>query len=357
MRQRRLFIMLAFAAATLLSVSCGKDPEDRKDASAGIALLNNGTWGGNDASITIYDPETKSVKANAFYDANSQKLGDLGQDIVRLGDYIYIAMNGSQLIYVTDRELTLQTVIEVNINDVKMSPRSFTTGGGKVYVTFYEGYVGEIDPSNGWETRATTVGPNPEGIAYAGGKLYVANSGGYLYPTYDNTVSVVDVASFKETKRITVNTNPCTVIANASGSKIYVSSLGNYADVPARLQYIDTSSEKVATMDLDNVSAIAYSKDDELLVLCGGYDENWNPLPGTIYSVNAENGKRIGNFSKDNVTISNAYSLTADPASGYVFAGSSDYKTNGDMYIFTSDGALVEKVDTHGINPQKGLML
>ncbi len=46
-----------------------------------------------------------------------------------------------------------------------------------------------------------TVGYQPEEMVIAGNKLYVANSGGYRVPSYDRTVSVIDLTTFTEIKR------------------------------------------------------------------------------------------------------------------------------------------------------------
>lgn len=145
---------------------------------------------------------------------------------------------------------------------------------GKVYVTYYEGFVGEIDPA-GYNVRITAVGPNPEGLAYARGKLFIANSGGYL-PGYNNTVSVVDVSSFKEISTIEVNCNPSVVVANSAGNLVYVTSAGNYADIPAKLQVIDVAAAKVTDIDYLDVKSIAMGKDDIMLVVTGTQDASWH---------------------------------------------------------------------------------
>ena len=41
-------------------------------------------------------------------------------------------------------------------------------------------------------------------MAIVGDKLYVANSGGYRVPNYDRTVSVIDLKTFTEEKKIDV---------------------------------------------------------------------------------------------------------------------------------------------------------
>jgi hypothetical protein len=348
MKTNKLFIALAL---TLALCSCdNSSKEDITPVSHGTYILNNGNWGSNDSNIGIYNPSDKTFTAEAFKTANGQNLGDIGQDITSLGEDIYIAVNGSQTIFVTDTDLKIKQQINADKDGARLSPRHFTTSGSKVYVTYYEGFVGEI--SDNYSVKLCAVGPNPEGVAAAAGNLYVANSGGMAYPAYNNTVSVVSTSTFTETSTIEVNVNPAKVEASSDGAYAYVSSFGNYADVPARLQVITTADGKVKNLDYTSVSAIAKGNDDILYILCGGYDENWNPLPGTVYKHDMKANKALGTFVTDDTTMPNAYSISAT-SDGYVYVGCSDYVNTGDVYVFTSEGKLHDKFDSHGLNPLK----
>lgn len=348
MKINRLFMALGLCVALYSCDNSSKD--DITPVSSGTYILNNGNWGSNDSNIGIYDPSSKTFAANAFMAANGQALGDLGQDIIGLGEDIYIAVNGSQTIFVTDAELKIKQQINADKDDTRLSPRYFATSGSKVYVTYYEGYVGEI--ASDCSIRLCAVGPNPEGIAVADGNLYVANSGGMAYPVYNNTVSVVSTSSFTETSTIEVNVNPAKVEASSDGAYVYVSSFGNYADMPAKLQVISTADGKVADLDYPSVSVIAKGKDDILYILCGGYDENFSPLPGTVYKHDMKANKPLGAFVTDQTALPNAYSISAT-SDGYVYVGCSDYKNTGDVYVFTSEGKLHDKFDSQGLNPLK----
>ena len=353
---KRFIILSAISAAAIsLIVSCQKPgTDDSASEIKGILVLNNGNWGSNDASISVYNPDTKIVTAGVFASANGRNLGDLGQDIIRCEDELYIAVNGSKIIFVTDMELKIKATIEASDEGSKLQPHGLAYAGGKVYVTYYEGFLGEIDTQT-YAVRTTPVGPNPEGVAYAAGKLYVANSGGLLYETgYNNTVSVVDAATFTEEKTITVNCNPQKVVANDEGTIVYVTSFGNYADLQPMLQAIETATGTVSDTGYTDVNGIALGKDDTLLVVTGGYDENWN-IAGTIWKHNAATNSQEGKFTSE--AISPFYSISADRTSGQVFVGTSDYTTNGDMYIFDAAGNRTAKFDVQGMNPIKVLAL
>lgn len=346
--KQRLFWVAVFAIICFGTVSCIDDRKKEDSISTGAYVLNNGAWGENNATISRYDLSTKAVSGRAFQAANGSPLGDLGQDILLFGEKIFIAVNGSKTIFVTDRDLKIEKTITAENAGNQLSPRYLCSGGGKVYVTYYEGFLGEIDPT-AYSVRTTAVGPNPDGLVYYEGKIYTANSGGYLYPTYNNTVSVVDAASFKETSTITVNVNPSAI--TQSGGGLFVYSFGNYADVAPKVQRIDPSTSKVTDLPYSSPSGIASCK-SYLYVLCGGYDENWNPLPGTVYRYDTSEGKDLGNFVTDGTTMPNAYSISF--SKGHLWVGCSDYKTNGDVYLFdASTGKQVDRFDSQGLNPIK----
>ena len=206
--------------------------------------------------------------------------------------------------------------IVAEVAKIKLSPRYLCSGGGKVYVTYYEGYLGEIDPET-YAVRVTKVGPNPEGVAYLDGKIYTANSGG--------------------------------LIPNAG--KLYLNRFGNYGSEGPKVQCIDPATGSVTDLKYNSPSSIAV-QGNNLYVLCGGYDEQWNPLPGTVYKYDCSKGQDLGNFVKDDTVMPNAYSISATKK--HVWVGCSDYKNNGDVFVFgASDGKKVDKFDCKGINPLK----
>ena len=344
-------ILILSICLTFTLFSCESPAENTPvHGSSGTYILNSGNWGDNDANICIYNPTEKTFAADAFYAANGQKLGDVGQDILVYDDLVYVAVNTSQTIFVTDSDLKIKKQLDAEADGARLSPRVFAAHGNKVYVTYYEGYLGEI--SKDYSLRLCAVGPNPDGVAIAGDNLYVANSGGMSYPTYNNTVSVVSTDSFTEASTIEVNVNPAMVAASSDGKYVYVSSFGNYADQPAKLQVITTSNAGVTDLEYQSVSAIAKGRNDVLYILCGGYDENWNPLPGTIYKHDMKTNSPLGSFVTDGTTLPNAYSISV-AADGYIYVGCSDYKTTGDVYVFSKEGKLHDKFDSQGLNPIK----
>lgn len=348
--------LLALLALLTLVASCQKnddpilpvDPVEKH----GFLIMNNGNWGSNDACFTLYRGDN-DITPNCFLAANGQKAGDLAQDILDLDGTLYIAMNGSKLIYVTNKELKLQTTITASdAAGNRLSPRSMIAVGKKVYVTYYEGYLGEISPEAGYAVRLTEVGASPEGLCYADGKIYVANSGGANYPNYANTLSVVDPEAFREVRKITVNLNPQQVVPSADHSVVFVSSWGDYGEAPAMLQGVSTLTYNVTDFDYRDVKTIVRGQEDNLYVVTGGYDENWN-VTATVNLFNMKHYHDFGAIIKE--PIKDYYSLSF--AGGCIVVGTSDYKTNGDVRVYDINGNLITTIDAQGLNPQKVIYL
>ena len=106
------------------------------------------------------------------------------------------------------------------------------------------GKVVEVDTASLQITREVVVGYQPEEMVVTDGKLYVANSGGYRYPNYDTTVSVIDLETFKVINTIDVAINLHRMAIDRYG-RIYVSSRGDYYNVGADVYVIDSKKDKV----------------------------------------------------------------------------------------------------------------
>ena len=133
------------------------------------------------------------------------------QKIIKIyGNKLYAVINVSNFIEVMDAR-TAKHLGTIPLEN----GRYITFANGKAYASSYAGPVTidpkaplgkvvEIDTINLSVTRQVTVGYQPEELEVVGNNLYVANSGGYRVPEYDKTVSVIDLSTFKETKKIDV---------------------------------------------------------------------------------------------------------------------------------------------------------
>jgi hypothetical protein len=349
---KKIFAFVLLGVSVMIS-SCDKKGGDNRlpeVVTEGVYILNNGNYASNDASLSSYDPDNRILTPNVFLSANGKKLGDQAQDMLIYGDKMYIAVYNSRVIFVTDRQGKIIKELKVTKDDVELSPRALIGHGSKVYATMYEGYLAQIDTVK-YSTKIVKVGDNPEGLIAVENKVYVANSGGMNYPVYGNTVSVVDVQDvFQVSSIINVVENPTKLLTNIRG-EIFLVSWGNFGDVPNTLQRIDPRSHDVMKLTDKPVTYMAMGSDSKLYFISSQYDENGRPdISVGVY--NTLSATMEADFIVDGTVIKNSpVCISVDPVDGRVYIGTSDYVSEGDMYVFTKDGNLENKFSTGGLNP------
>ncbi|MFA6778634.1 MAG: DUF5074 domain-containing protein [Paludibacteraceae bacterium] len=356
MEKKNFFKLTGFFLIGLLSfTSCSDDDDNNEtpapsEAISGVYIINQGSYGSNNTSVSFLNYDSCKIYNNVFYNANGRKLGDTGQDAVIYGNKMYIAVYNSNTIEVVDKKTcksikTLQTKGEQPQN-----PRDIIAHNGKIYVSMYDGFVAKIDTSSLDFEAFVKVGPNPEEMAIANGYLYVANSDGMNYTNgYANgtTVSKVNLSTFSEEKRITVSLNPCKVCADSKGN-IFVISMGNYYDIPATLEKINSADEVTTLSTPATIMAISGTTLYTINAPYGSSEINY-------VAINTESGDVISNpYLKGETKPANPISIAIDPKDGRILIGSyvsnADYTSDGFVYEYSTEGTFVKRHDA-GVGP------
>jgi hypothetical protein len=358
----KLFFALFTAAVTTVAFSsCEKDDDGTNSgspaSSKGMFVLNSGSQGNSNANLAFYNFDSGNVAYKVYAAQNGSGLGDTGQDLLVYGSKVYVAVSGSGLIRVLDKsgkEISLircSSVMGGAPEAPSATPRSLTSLNGKVYASCFEGFLIQIDTTDLNIKNYVQVGRYPEYVRAANNKLYVANSGGLDFNNekgYDKTVSVIDPVSFTKIKDIEVVINP-DKLAVDSEDNVFVISNGNYFDVSSALQKINTRTDEAK--NLNRTATCMAIHGTKMYIIDSQFDENWNTI-NSFLIYDTKNEQVVSeNFITDNTQVANPYSLSIDPASGNVYIGTSDYTTDGDMFIFSPDGKLIKKFDTGGLNP------
>jgi YVTN family beta-propeller protein len=361
-------ILVAAFAATLMT-SC--DPKQdvvvttNPIINTGMYILNEGSYQSNNASINYFDLSTQFVTADVFTAKNNRSLGDTGQDMIKYGSKIYISVYGSSLIEVIDAK-TAVSIKSIPILDIvpgsKSYPRYFAVANGKVYVTLFDktygnagkGNVAMLDTTSLTITKTLAVGSYPEGCAIVNNKLYVANSGG-LATVKDSTVSVIDLNTFTETKKIKVGLNPGSVKADNYGD-VYVIARGNYQSIKSLVSKINSSTDTITA--LANVKASFMTiVGDKAYMYYSEYDASYNVINKqfAVYDVKNDPATTTSFISADLIKT-NTYCIDVDPTTNLVYIGETDYNNNGTMHCYNQLGVEQYKFTT-GISPSKIIFL
>ena len=355
-----LVSLLLTSVITAILSSCDSKsdiPQVDPAISTGVYVLNEGSYKNNNASLSYYDLTTSIATADIFTVKNNRGLGDTGQDILKYGSKLYIAVYSSSLIEVLDAAtgVSKKTIPMMNATGQPSSPRSFAALNGKVYITLFDGHVAQLDTTSLLIEKTISVGSNPEGIAVANNRLYIANSGG-LAAVNDSTISIIDPVSFTVTGSIKVVINPSVIKADAYGD-LYVISFGNYGSIPYTLQRIQASTTNQVTvipglkpynLTIDGDIAYLYSYD---------YDANWDITNKSYTTYDVKNEKVLKAGFIDGTAISKTpYSIDINPITKDIYIGETDFVNTGKMNVFGQDGSFKFSFGT-GVNPRKTVFL
>jgi len=325
-----LFLALGILSACKKNDAVVPEPEIPQAERRGLYVLSEGLFNGNNTTLTYYNYENKELVSDQFSVLNGRGLGDTGNDIKVYGSKMYIVVNVSSTVEVLDAKTGLSIKrIDLKENNVGRQPRYIVFNKSKAFISNYDGTVAVLDTAALAIEQYIKVGSSPEQMAVANGKLYVANSGGINYPNYDKTVSVVDLNSLTEIKKITVVENPRGVTADQYGD-VYVFSAGNYGDVKSSMATIDSKTNLVKTQ----VDFIGGS-----MVINGDY--GYIPAAGgkvKVFNVKTEKIEKE-NFITDDTKITTAYGIAVDELTGEVFVtDAKNYITNGEVFCFDKEG-------------------
>ena len=320
----------------------------------GFFLLNEGNMGSNKATLDYFDYATGVYTRNIFAERNpgvALELGDVGNDLGIYGGRLYAVINCSNLVEVMDVE-TARHIAEIPLPNC----RYIAFDGGYAYVSSYAGAV-EFDPEyrRGYVAKIDTVtmqvvdtcgvGYQPEEMAVVDGRLYVANSGGYMAPHYDLTVSVIDLATFEVCNEIEVAPNLHQVKIGGDGM-LYISSRGDYYGHQSSTWVVDPSTDEVVRelQLLQNSDMAVYG--DSLYVI----SHSWSNVSldySTGYAVfDTREGITVTrNFVTDGTEeeITTPYCIAVNPSNGDIFLTEDGVRkwsaTTGDIpghIVFTS---------------------
>ncbi|RHJ86617.1 hypothetical protein DW103_02850 [Parabacteroides sp. AM08-6] len=327
--------------------------ENPQPAIVGVYLLNSGKSNSNNSTLDYYNPVTKELKTKVFSSVNGRGLGDTANDMIVYGSKMYIAVTNSNTIEVTDLNAkSLKTIAPKDETGQPQSPRHLAAYEGKVYVTLFDGHLAAIDTTSMEITKQVQVGPNPEEVCAANGKLYVANSGGYN-PVQDSTLSVIDAATFTVDKNtLKVIINPSMVRADSEGY-LYVMSLGNYGDIKASVQRLDPKTGELTVICSNEKIAMSMSN-DKLYILSSESNAStgWMAANTKYIRYDAKMAKvETENFITDGTTISKIAYISVDPLEENVYMTAGEYTSTGDVYIYSAAGKKIDKLGVSGINP------
>lgn len=320
----------------------------------GMYLVNEGNMGSNKCTLDYLDYVQGYYVRNLYAERNPhvvKELGDVGNDIQIYGSRLYVVVNCSNKVEVLDAATGIR-IGQVDIPNCR-------------YVRFYRGhayvssYVGPVQLNNPDAVLGAvykvdtltlrtvdrcTVGYQPDELEVLGQYLYVANSGGYMAPDYDNTVSVIELEGFKQVEKIPVGINLHRIKADNEG-KLWVTSRGDYNDIHSNLYVLEKKrgrNEMEVTDTLDIPCSNFCISGDSLYY----YSTEWNNYTQsntiTYGIINTKTKQKVSDSfihdgSEADITI--PYGIAIHPENGDIFVtDAKNYVSSGVLYCYSKDG-------------------
>ncbi len=332
--------LLLFCSSAFLA-SCDSDDDDGGGSSSvdtgSCYIVNQGNWNGNDASLQVYDITTglasdPECANDIFAAANKELLGDVAQDLLWVGNKLFVTVSSSQKLEVLDE--TGKRIRKHSYAVENACPRYLATDGAKVYVTNHDGYVYVYDAANGDSITRIYSGSYPEGISCLDGSLVVNNSnyGGYGGGVPD--IAIIDTDSMKVSQRIVQGVcNPYSQSVVCAGS-VYIVDSGNYSDIPSKMCEVDMENGTLKA--LYDASLIA-SYENFVYFANATYNYSTN---GYDYSALCRMDVTTGEVEQviPAEKLTDIYSLDVNPETGDIFIGYAQYGVLGTMRVYDAEG-------------------
>ena len=364
--------LLPFSLFALLLCSCRSDDqiiymeEDVIDAKAddsemaGMYVLCEGNMGSNKCTLDFLDLKGGAdgqihYLRNIYAERNPsevKELGDVGNDVKVYGSQLWLVVNCSNKIEVC-RASDTKKIAKIDIPNC----RYLAFHEGYAYVSSYVGPVGsnsdaplgqvyKVDTLTHQIVGRVTVGYQPDELEVLGDYLYVANSGGYRAPNYDNTVSIVNLKTFQEERKVEVAINLQRIRCDQHG-QLWVTSRGNNADQKGTLLWLQ--------LEADGQLSVGGQLDISVGDLCIVGDSLYfiNPDAKTYGIINVSTHQVVTSqlsTAPELAQVKMPYGIIVNPKTrDFYVMDAKNYVSSGELLHFLADGSFDYKVRTGDI--------
>lgn len=305
----------------------------------GLFITNEGNFQYGNATLSYYDPATKTIENEVFFRANAMKLGDVAQSMVIRDSIGWIVVNNSHVIFA----INIKTFKEVGRITNLTSPRYI------YFLSDEKAYVTQL-----WDNRIFIVNPKryeitgyidcPDMTMETGSTEQMVKFGKYIYVncwSYQNRILKIDTETDKVVDELVVGIQPTSLVMDCN-NKIWTITDGGYEGSPY-------GHEAPALYRIDPVT---FTVEKEFRFKFGDWpsEVQLNGTADKIYWINNDiwemdvNAERLPlrPFLPYKNTL--YYGLTINPKNGDVYvADAIDYVQKGMVYRYSKECELLDQ--------------
>lgn len=320
----------------------------------GMYLVNEGNMGSNKCTLDYLDYRNSYYVRNLYAERNPnviKELGDVGNDIQIYGSKLYVVVNCSNKVEV------LNAYTGVRIAQIEIpNCRFIRFNRGYAYITSYvgpvqlnnpnavKGAVYKVDTLSLKAVDKCTVGYQPDELEIIGDYIYVANSGGYMAPNYDNTVSVIEIEGFRQVQKIPVGINLGKIKAD-SENKLWVTSRGDYENIHSNLYVLQKrrSQNEMEVTDTLNVPCSNFCISGDSLYYYSTEWSNYTQSNTITYGIINTKTKQVvsNSFITDGTEadITIPYGIQIHPETHDIYVtDAKNYVSSGVLHCYSKSG-------------------
>ncbi|WP_462354180.1 YncE family protein [Alistipes timonensis] len=313
--------------------------EEFSASGTGLFITNEGMFQYGNATLTYYDPETKSVENEVFYRANAMKLGDVAQSMTIRDGVGWIVVNNSHVIFAID----INTFKEVGRITNLASPRYIH------FVSDEKAYVTQI-----WDNRIFIVNPKryeitgyiecPNMAMESGSTEQMVQYGKYVFVncwSYQNRILKIDTETDQVVDELIVGIQPTSLVMDKN-YKLWTITDGGYEESPYGYEIPSLYRIDAARFEIEKQFRFKPG-DSPSEVQINGEGDKLFWINNDIWSMDVEADRvPVRPFLKYRDT--KYYGLTVNPRNGDVYvADAIDYQQQGVIYRYTADGEPVDE--------------
>ncbi len=360
----KVYYILFLILLTFMIGSCVQTPEPSPiDSNANyengdVLVLCEGLMGYDNSDISLLKISYGKSISN-FYSINNVNfnLGDTSNDGILKGDSLITCSTGGGFINIINIK-NGKSIKYIELPSDSEPRKLILLSDSIIAITdLLKSRVLLINIKTSSIVKMIDVGPQPEGIALYNNFIFTANSayGDFNYKHPDaQTISVIDLNSYEEVRKIKTGINPIELLVNKSRKKLYVA----YIHLPSKID----SMGGIIEYDLETLEkerewrcyprAINLSKDENALYFINqmnGKNSEWKG----VSKINLSDGVKE-NIIK-NSTNDIWYGMNIDYFDESIWiANGRNHISNGEVLVYSRNNytSPIYKFET-AINPNK----